>query len=533
MRRILLALGLGALACVLVSPAAAAPLTVTAPVNISIPTPFPPGCGGPTEGSFPGANFNFSNSEVEPWLAVSPTNPNDVAGMWQQDRWSDGGAHGLVAAVSHNGGATFSYSWPHFSNCAGGTPANHGNYGRSSDPWVSWAPNGDLWSISLSVDRTTTRNAVLVSKMNHGSATWTEPTTVRFDSSEKTGIPLGNNFNDKESLTADPTDASGNLVYAVWDRIVAPSSNAAAAAFEHNKFAFRGPTWFARTTEGATANPDWETARPIYDPGEQNQTISNQIVVHPSGTLVDGFLLIKSHQNNRRSRGFSAAVIRSTNKGVSWSRRAIIVSPVQAIGESDPEPINCRPYITGNPPCTIVRSDGVIVDLAVDTSGGAHNGRIYMTWQAHDDNPHGDDLIQVSWSDDAGLSWHGPVKVNQTPSGTFTDQAFEPAVHVNSAGVVAVSYYDFRNDVSGDRRLTTDHWIVHSHDGGGTWTEDHLAGPFDMHQAPYARGYFVGDYQGLDSQGTAFRGLFTLGSPGSDTVFPNPNPTDEFIDSAF
>jgi hypothetical protein len=531
MRRTLLTFGVAALAWTLASSASAAPLTVTPPVDISTPTPFPPGCGGPTEGNFPGANFNFPNSEVEPWLAISPTNPNDVAGMWQQDRWSDGGAHGLLAAVSHDGGATWAYSAPHFSVCAGGTPANGGNYGRSSDPWVSWAPNGDLWSISLSVDRTTTRNAVLVSKMAHGSSSWTEPTTVRFDSSEKTGIPLGNNFNDKESLTADPTDASGNLVYAVWDRIVAPSSNAAASAFEHNKFAFRGPTWFARTTEGASADPDWEPARKIYDPGEQNQTISNQIVALPNGTLVDGFLLIKSHQNNRGSRGFSAAVIRSTDKGVTWSRRAIVVSPVSAIGETDPEPINCRPYINGNPPCTLVRSDGVIVDLAVDNSGGPHNGRIYMTWQAHDDNPFGDDLIQVAWSDDGGLNWSPPVDVNQTPPGSFTDQAFEPAVHVNSQGVVAVGYYDFRHDVSGDGQLTTDYWLVHSHDGGGTWIEDHLAGPFDMHQTPYARGYFVGDYQGLDSQGSVFRNLFTLGSTGGNT-FPNPNPTDEFIDSA-
>jgi len=511
-------------------PAGAAPLAVTPPVDISIASPFAPGCGGDTEGNFPGVNFVYQNSEVEPWLAVSPTNPNDVAAFWQQDRWSDGGAHGLVAAVSHNGGGAWSYSWPHFSRCAGGTAANGGDFGRSSDPWVSWAPNGDLWSISLSVDRTTTRNAVLVSKMPAGSSTWTEPTTVRFDTS-RAGIPLGNNFNDKESLTADRTDRSGNLVYAVWDRIVSPNENAPAAAFENAK-AFHGPTWFSRTTEGASANPAWEKARPIYDPGTQNQTISNQIVVLPDGDLVDGFLQIQTHKNARGLRGSSVQVIRSTDKGVSWSRRGIVVSPVQAIGETDPEPIRCRPFITGNPLCTIVRSDGVIVDLAVDYSSGPNAGRAYIAWQDHDDNPFGDDLILLSHSDDGGLTWSAPVKVNQTPSDAFTDQAFEPTVHVNAGGVVAVTYYDFRDDVQGDGELTTDSWIAHSHDGGQTWTEDPLADSFDMHQAPYARGYFVGDYQGLDAQGSAFRPLFTLASPGSPGVFPNPNPTDEFINSA-
>jgi hypothetical protein len=30
-----------------------------------------------------------------------------------------------------------------------------------------------------------------------------------------------------------------------------------------------------------------------------------------------------------------------------------------------------------------------------------------------------------------------------------------------------------------------------------------------------------------------FRPFFTLANPGSATAFPNPNPTDEFINSAF
>jgi hypothetical protein len=532
MRRILaLAAAVALLAAAFASMAGAAPLTVTAPVNVSIPSPFPPGCGGSTEGSVPGRNFNYENAELEPWLATSPTNPNDVAGMWQQDRWSDGGAHGLVAGVSHNGGASFAYSWPHFSICAGGTAANHGNYGRASDPWVSWAPNGDLWSISLSVSGTGPESAVLASRMRHGTSTWSEPFVLKSDSS-RAGVPQGNNFNDKESITADRTDPSGNLVYAVWDRFVSPNENAPLTALEH-AHAFHQPVWMSRTTNGAADHPVWQS-REIFDPGTQNGTISNQIVVTPSGELIDGFYLFKTHQNNQGgARGNSIAVIRSTDKGTTWSRRAIIVAPSAAIGESDPEPINCRPFITGNPLCTIVRSDGVIVDLAVDYSNGPRRGRVYIAWQDHQDNPYGDDLIMVSHSDDGGQSWSAPTKVNQTPSGTFTDQAWEPTIHVNSDGVVAVSYYDFRNDVSGDRRLTTDHWIVHSHDGGATWTENHLAGPFDLHQAPYARGYFVGDYQGLDSQGSAFRTLFTLASPGSDNVFPNPNPTDEFTNNAF
>jgi BNR repeat-like domain len=528
MHRILLGvIAAGVLAMLAATSASAGPLTVASPVSISIPTPFAPGCGGATEGNFPGDNLNFPDSEVEPWLAVSPTNPNDVAGFWQQDRWSDGGAHGLVAAVSHDGGATFAHSWPHFSVCAGGTAANGGDFGRSSDPWVSWAPNGDLWAISLSVDRTTTRNAVLVSKMAAGSSTWTEPTTVRFDTS-RAGIPLGNNFNDKESLTADPTDETGNLVYAVWDRIVSPNERAPASAFE-NARTYTGATWFARTTEGADADPDWEPARPIYNPGQHSQTISNQIVVTPDGTLVDGFFQFQDTSNRNRQRGTNVQVIRSTDKGETWSRRAIQVAAVHAIGETDPEPIHCRPYITGDPPCTLVRSDGVIIDLAVDyAETSAHHGRIYVTWQDHEDNPFGDDAIMLSYSDDGGRSWSVPDKVNQTPGGTFTDQAFEPAVHVNSAGDVAVSYYDFRNDVSGDGQLTTDHWLIHSHDGGATWSESHLGGPFDMHQAPYARGYFVGDYQGLDAQGTDFLALMTLASPATGS-FPNPNPTDEFL----
>jgi hypothetical protein len=47
---------------------------------------------------------NFPDTQVEPSLAVDPSNPMHLVAAWQQDRWSNGGARGLVSAVSFDGG---------------------------------------------------------------------------------------------------------------------------------------------------------------------------------------------------------------------------------------------------------------------------------------------------------------------------------------------------------------------------------------------------------------------------------------------
>ena len=95
-----------------IGPAAANTYSVTGPTLASGgPSPFPSGCGGPGEGFHTAtevAGVNFPDTEIEPWFVVNPQDPQDLAGFWQQDRWSDGGAHGLVAGVSHDGGTSWS-----------------------------------------------------------------------------------------------------------------------------------------------------------------------------------------------------------------------------------------------------------------------------------------------------------------------------------------------------------------------------------------------------------------------------------------
>ena len=68
----------------------------------SAQSPFLDPC--PHQGEDPdNGQVNYKDTEVEPLVAVNPTNPDNVIGVYQEDRWSDGGAHGLVAARSLNG----------------------------------------------------------------------------------------------------------------------------------------------------------------------------------------------------------------------------------------------------------------------------------------------------------------------------------------------------------------------------------------------------------------------------------------------
>ena len=50
--------------------------------------------------------------------------------------------------------------------------------------------------------------------------------------------------------------------------------------------------------------------------------------------------------------------------------------------------------------------------------------------------------------------------------------------------------------------------LLRSKDGGTTWRESRVTGPFDLSTAPIARGLFLGDYQGLTSIGPIFVPFF-------------------------
>jgi hypothetical protein len=497
------------------SSAAAAPPPIGPLMQVSTdPSPFT-GC---TADQTPGnTGTNYPDTEIEPWVDVNPTDPDNILVGWQQDRWDNGGARGLVAGVSFDGGDNWdSVVIPGISLCSGGT------FERATDPWVTFAPNGDAYFFSLSLDITTPPdrpggfgpNAMLVSKSTDGGMTWGSPITLISDDDPRV-------LNDKNSITADPTDS--DFVYAVWDRLTITSADAInpenispvnpPAFGVRVGLAFKGPAYFSRTTDSGET---WEPARSIYDPGANNQTIANQIVVLPDGTVIDFFTEILNFRNNdKNGRGFNfnLALIRSFDKGATFQTKPQPIRAARIFSSGTVTPDDEAP----------VRDGSILFDVAVDRN----NGNLYAVWQ--DTRFRGVEEVAFAMSTDDGVTWTTPIRVNQTPANAtnaLRQQAFVPSVAVNDAGVLTVTYYDFRNDdPTGE---LTDHWAAFCSPPAedcavaANWgdevrlTDD----SFDILDAPIARGHFLGDYVGLATAGNDGLPVFGIADgPDQTSIF--------------
>jgi hypothetical protein len=429
------------------------PYTLGSFVEVAPTDPFA-GCSPGTQiGTF------YPGTQVEPRLAVDPTNANHMVGVFQQDRWSNGGSFGIGAAVTVDGGKTWAdVVIPGLSTCSGGP------YDRATDPWVSIGPNGTVYVSSLCLDgnETTgvTETAVLVNRSMDGGLAWSQPVTL---------IQSGTGFfDDKEAVTADPHNP--NLVYVVWDQ------------------ADTAKALLSRSTDGGQT---WSAPQVIF---QSAYSVAHQILVLPNGTLVDAFLA-----------GLTIEILRSTDGGLTWNQ------PIVAARE-----VEHSVTVPAGGSNSLVRASNEIPELAVDPN----NGNLYAVWGDSRFSSNAYDSIAFSMSADGSLTWSAPIQINQTPvnsSNVHDSQAFTPSITVGADGTVAVSYYDFRfaNTLGG---AGTDSWVVFGNPGGSggltnpaSWGNELrlTSAPFNILNAPNAGGWFLGDYEGLAAAGNNFEAFFS------------------------
>ena len=151
--------------------------------------------------------------------------------------------------------------------------------------------------------------------------------------------------------------------------------------------------------------------------------------------------------------------------------------------------------IRGNILSTSIRVNS-FPSMAVDRTGGARNGYVYVTWAQRNLAPAGSDAdICFAYSSNGGNSWSSPVKVNDDPLNNGKNQFFPWMTIDQTNGNIAIVFYDTRDVSSTDSCHT---YIAYSTNGGSLFVNmrvsDHAQRPVPL--SGYAAGYY-GDYIGI------------------------------------
>ena len=466
------------------------------PVPVSGPSPYA-ACSS-NDNNLTGRTY--LNAEVEPQVAVQG---NRAIAAFHQDRKSNGGAHGIGTAYSTDGGASWTEIPIPLTACSNpdAQPALS-NMWRASDPWVSFGPDGIAYfsALSFNISVPNNANAVVAARSTNGGASWDHIQPI------PGGIfPTADQSTDKNSTTADPT--KNKTAYTVWDTLIGPTDN---PDDNPHAQAYTGPAYFSKTTDGGKT---WSQAQVIINTGNRQQTIGNVIVVDPrNDTLYDfAAMLLPPNTPFQGARSNTVlAFVKSTDGGDTWTQPQVI-APFNSLGVQDPN--------TGEPART---GDG-LQEVAIDPA----NGNLYAVWQSSSkyqkqlkqSSGAWDDQISFTSSVDGGQTWSAPAVIH-TAGGMPT---FTPTVAVNG-GRLAVTYYDNSRMTASDvAHWPTDYWVQYSTDAGHTWgTPQHIVGSFDLRTAPVARGFFLGDYEGLQPSGSGFLAVFV--KTNCDAPYPASNP---------
>ncbi len=150
----------------------------------------------------------------------------------------------------------------------------------------------------------------------------------------------------------------------------------------------------------------------------------------------------------------SMAIALSTDGGASFTRKTDIVDNAAPAGHIQPPGACDAPFRVYNGNIRLIE----FTQTAVGPDGTVHV--VYVHGNGSDQ---GD--IFYSRSTDQGTTWSPEVRLND--DATTTDQ-FQPTISINSAGFIAVGWYDRRLDPGAN--MLFDHYATTSGDGGITWT---------------------------------------------------------------
>jgi len=242
------------------------------------------------------------------------------------------------------------------------------------------------------------------------------------------------------------------------------------------------PSMLAKTTDGGKT---W-SIKEIVTLDKNQQTIGNQIVINPkTGQLFNFFNFIEVVDGEEF---IYLAFVTSTDHGNTWSPMKKITQQFLVLDYLD---IN-------------IRTGQQILEPAIDPQ----TGNLYIVWEDSRFSDNQFNEIAIAVSKDNGNTWSEPMKVNK-----HSKLCFSPTVKVNSSGVVGVTYYQLLEN-NPRSSFPVKYFFRFSEDEATSFHKNEIAitEEFNMLNALYVEGFFLGDYQSLFTIKNDFHPFFIKAS---------------------
>jgi len=437
-----------------------------------------------TAATLPPINHQIStfdmNIQNEEQVWVCPTDSNALIALWRDFRL---GYRRVSVGRSTDAGKTWTDSLVRMS--MGST---------HSDPCVDVASNGDFFLAFL--DFSEFFGSITILKSKDKGVSWGDM------------VSLPRNYTateDKEFITIDRTGGpyDGNL-YLAWARYCHPVD------------IFCDTIMFARLPKDALS---FDKIYPIgYPPDYGYCGTANNYSGQWAQPLVgaDGSVYViwfrPETDSATCSNGFYICMAKSSDGGETMSEPRKIINTFGSVDAFNG-------YVDGS-----LNVYNLPVG-AVDISGGAHNGNIYISYANMDttNKDYFDWNIEFTRSTDGGDTWSAPIYINddQTGLGAKYDQ-FHPWLFCNQEGLLITVFYDQRIDTLEHYKF--DVFAAYSFDGGETFTTNHRitnasSSPDDCRTVKGSKAGKIAEYIGVTAYKDHINAIWTDTRNHSQDVF--------------